>query len=136
MTDVEQRGTESVLHELLQAAKTNQLLPPDLDVTQFGRLLKVYVSIDEAMANYEPQASAVKVTLLRAADNRVEETELDEPMMGWKELALGGVEVYEVPGDHFTMVQPPHVQILAERLRECLASAEQMAPSETAIKVE
>ncbi|AUX31437.1 MULTISPECIES: type I polyketide synthase [Sorangium] len=34
------------------------------------------------------------------------------------------VELYEVPGSHWTMVREPHVQVLAERLRRCLLGAD------------
>jgi len=36
----------------------------------------------------------------------------------------GGVEVIRIPGDHVHMVQEPNVRIVAEKLRQCLASAE------------
>jgi hypothetical protein len=38
-------------------------------------------------------------------------------------MALGGVEIHEVPGDHLSMFQEPHVQVLAEKLRACIDKA-------------
>jgi thioesterase domain-containing protein len=40
--------------------------------------------------------------------------------MGWGQLAAGGVEMYDVPGGHITMLHPPHVAALARTVRECL----------------
>ncbi|RKH00364.1 amino acid adenylation domain-containing protein, partial [Corallococcus sp. CA053C] len=42
--------------------------------------------------------------------------------LGWGPLVQGGVTVYAVPGDHFALIRPPHVDALAERLRTLLAA--------------
>ena len=42
------------------------------------------------------------------------------PKMGWDGLSTGGLEIYEIPGDHISIFQKPHVRFLAERLRVCL----------------
>jgi thioesterase domain-containing protein len=44
----------------------------------------------------------------------------DDPLLGWGELARGGVEVVHVHGDHANMVHEPHVAALAEALKRCL----------------
>jgi thioesterase domain-containing protein len=44
--------------------------------------------------------------------------------MGWRELALGGLEVCSVPGDHNTMIEEAHARILAEKLQDCLRKAQ------------
>jgi acetoacetyl-CoA synthetase len=40
----------------------------------------------------------------------------------WSSIALGGLNVYEVPADHFDMVWPPHSRLLAEAFDTALAS--------------
>ena len=37
--------------------------------------------------------------------------------------SLQGVEVYDVPGDHLSLLKPPYVQVRAERLAACVESA-------------
>jgi thioesterase domain-containing protein len=44
----------------------------------------------------------------------------DDPFLGWKGLAAGGIDVHHVPADHFTILREPAVRVLAEKLRECL----------------
>jgi thioesterase domain-containing protein len=45
-----------------------------------------------------------------------------DPNGGWGGLALGGVDVYEIPGDHITMlVQPKLAQILTEQINDTVA---------------
>ncbi len=44
----------------------------------------------------------------------------DNEFLGWKKYALGGVEVLNVPGDHLTMLRPPHVEVFASTLSATL----------------
>ncbi|MGH2415900.1 MAG: hypothetical protein ACRDEA_19865 [Microcystaceae cyanobacterium] len=44
---------------------------------------------------------------------------LKEPALGWNEFSAN-VEVHVVPGNHMTMMQQPHVQVLAAQLRASL----------------
>jgi amino acid adenylation domain-containing protein len=41
----------------------------------------------------------------------------------WRGIAAGGLVLRTVPGDHYTMLRPPHVDVLAAGLRECLGVA-------------
>jgi amino acid adenylation domain-containing protein len=43
-----------------------------------------------------------------------------EYAMGWDRLALGGLQVFEVPGDHVSMMSDPSVATLARQLAICL----------------
>jgi phthiocerol/phenolphthiocerol synthesis type-I polyketide synthase D len=45
-----------------------------------------------------------------------------DPQRGWEKLAAG-VKAIPVPGDHLTMIQEPHVKILARELSACIATA-------------
>lgn len=47
-----------------------------------------------------------------------------DPYAGWRGYATGGVFVHEVPGNHFSMFQPPNDRIFAEALKLCIARAE------------
>lgn len=44
----------------------------------------------------------------------------DKEFLGWKKYALKGVELFDVPGDHLTMILPPNVEVFAEILGNCL----------------
>ncbi|MEG4634709.1 amino acid adenylation domain-containing protein [Microcoleus sp. AR_TQ3_B6] len=57
-----------------------------------------------------------RVTLFRPIENMG----FINPDLGWSELAPGGLEIHDVPGDSFSMLQEPHVQGLAEKLRDCI----------------
>ena len=62
-----------------------------------------------------------KVTLLLAAEHAAPIK--DSLRRSWTKIALGGLEVHEVPGDHVTLIAPPHSAVLAKRLRQCLDEA-------------
>lgn len=79
---------------------------------------------DEAGRNYVPRVYPDQVTLFKASDRVDAATAYVDPDLGWGQLAAGGLEIYEVPGDHLTMLKEPHVQVLAEKLRDCLDKAQ------------
>jgi thioesterase domain-containing protein len=39
--------------------------------------------------------------------------------MGWNDYA-SGVEVYKVPGNHYTMIREPFVKVLAVQLEQAI----------------
>jgi thioesterase domain-containing protein len=43
-----------------------------------------------------------------------------DPFAGWRSVAQRGLEIYSIPGSHWTMFREPHVHTLAETLRRCL----------------
>ncbi len=43
--------------------------------------------------------------------------------MGWVEVALGGVEIIDCPGDHTGMLADPNVELVAIKLRASLERA-------------
>jgi amino acid adenylation domain-containing protein len=62
---------------------------------------------------YVPQVYPGRIIFLQTKNNQ------GVPLM-WKPLIAGGIEVQEIPGDHYTMWQEPHVSVLAEKIKVCL----------------
>jgi amino acid adenylation domain-containing protein len=71
-----------------------------------------------AFNSYIPQPYPGKVVLFRAMDESHFST-----LKSWKELAVGGLEIHNIPGDHLGILQEPHVRILAEKLGACIDQA-------------
>jgi thioesterase domain-containing protein len=67
-----------------------------------------------AAMNYQPRPWPGQVTLFRAAIQPDPRLPKD---LGWTPLAQGGVEVYELPGDHDLVFLDPNIQVLAAQLR-------------------
>jgi aspartate racemase len=78
----------------------------------------------QASRNYVPQVYPGRVTFFRSRDEITRVSSYRDPQLCWGELAAGGLECYEVPGTHLGMLQEPHVQVLAEKLKDCLDNAQ------------
>lgn len=50
----------------------------------------------------------------------------DNPFFGWETRAIDGVDVYDVPGGHASMIQEPNVRVLAQQLQSCLDRLESL----------
>jgi thioesterase domain-containing protein len=48
-----------------------------------------------------------------------------EHRVAWEKLMEGGLEVYEVLGDHFDIIQESHVGLWAEQLRTWLDTVQE-----------
>ena len=69
----------------------------------------------EARKAYKPDSFKGKVTLFRASDQPP--GILQEPTLGWKDLAVGEIEIHEIPGNHVSIIQSP---VLTKCLKDCL----------------
>ncbi len=65
-----------------------------------------------------------RLILFRANDGSGEETPVRQktlaPFFGWEDWATEGVGAYDIPGTHSSILQEPHVQILANRIEQCI----------------
>jgi thioesterase domain-containing protein/acyl carrier protein len=114
-----QLNSEQQLAHLLELAIAASVVPPDIERAQIERLYHVFKTNVRAMLDYTPQPLQGRITLFKA----------EEPLPGssrrnsWQDFASEGVEVYAVPGNHFTMIREPHVRVLAKNVARCIANA-------------
>jgi MbtH protein len=85
----------------------------------YRKLLEYHYQL---VLEYQPQAYAGRVTLLRAKAQPLSRLQAGD--LGWSELAGGGVEVIAVPGSHDYLLKEPYVGVLAQRLGACLQKAQ------------
>ncbi|MCP3140550.1 non-ribosomal peptide synthetase [Pyxidicoccus xibeiensis] len=88
--------------------------------TELRALWAMFSRNRRASRQYVPEPFSGSLVLLRAAEQPEGQHEKD---LGWSALARGGVETYEVAGDHFSLMALPHVEQLAARLRTLLERA-------------
>ena len=74
--------------------------------------------------SYEPKPWSGRITLFRASEQPDPRLPRD---LGWTAFAEGGVEVYELPGDHDLVFREPNIQILAEQVRNHLERSDAAA---------
>jgi thioesterase domain-containing protein len=105
----------------LDVAVASRVLPAEMSLAQIRRSLMLHVINIDAMRRYVARPVSCPLVILRAS----EELSLTprDPALGWGGLTTGRVEVLTVPGNHFSMLREPHVQIVAERLRGYLEAA-------------
>ena len=100
---------------------------PSTDTSSQDLLHKLEVTNVAAAKRHVPQVYPGTITLFRASKQPA--GIVPDPLLGWNGLATEGVEVYEVTGDHLSMLQEPRVQGLATQLGECLRQARTAAGS-------
>ncbi|HKC23949.1 MAG TPA: amino acid adenylation domain-containing protein, partial [Thermoanaerobaculia bacterium] len=116
-----QRLVKDVAKAARRKTKKLQQLAHDLANPLPKALRRVEKEGRRAIDVYEVKPYPGRVTLFRAS--KQPSGYAPDPELGWSRVALGGVEVYEVPGYHGAIVYEPRVKLLAERLAECLARA-------------
>ncbi|MCY1078721.1 non-ribosomal peptide synthetase [Archangium lansingense] len=111
-------GPEELLRAILEEGRKSGVLIPEAGLPELRVLLQVYSANMRALHRYTPERLDGRLAVLRAADSRDAPGEGRD--RGWGDKGAEGVELQEVPGDHYGLLQPPHVQVLAERLKELL----------------
>ncbi len=72
-----------------------------------------------AMRRYVPHPYQGSATLFRSADG----SDYQDPKLGWEGLIEGHLDIQQVSGDHDTILQEPHIGMLARLLEGCLEQA-------------
>jgi thioesterase domain-containing protein len=108
---------------IAELAVAEGVLPAGSSGTVVRRLFDVYAANWNAALEYRPRRSGVDLTLIRAAERLPRElrpmhdalgTEYNDEANGWRALVDGQVDVVELPGDHLTIMEEPHVGSVAK----------------------
>jgi thioesterase domain-containing protein len=113
-----QLGPDEQIAYVWEEARKAEWIYPDVTLPKFRHFVHILRTHTEAWRHYQPRIYPGRITLLRAVDEPRDN--VDAADLGWGKLGAGGVEIYEVPGDHLSMIHEPHVQTLAAQLRACL----------------
>jgi len=109
---------EERLKFVFKKAKKAGIIPLFISLKHFRHYIDVINVQTQAWRKYTIKTFPGKIKLFRSEDNR--DNLNAEPDLGWGELAEGGVDVFQVSGDHLSMLEEPHVQGLAEQLKRSL----------------
>ena len=78
----------------------------------------------QAADEYNFQVYPDQITLLRTEDeSRENALRRYDSQFGWGNLAAEGVDIHYIPGSHISFLDEPHVQVVAEKLKDCLDKA-------------
>jgi thioesterase domain-containing protein len=97
----------------LQAA---QLLPTGMGITQIKGLIAVYKA--QAAMPYRPlDKYHGKVTFLHASEEEDGSDGIATALhLDWEHFTSQSIELHLVPGNHYTMMRPPHITALSAQL--------------------
>jgi len=122
------------LRQLWVEARRAAVVPSGMTLVEFRKLFDIFKIYANATRRYRPGQLQGRVTLLLPADD-VEQVifvkgpddapeepkpnKLD-PLRGWASFVTEGVDLHTLPGNHFSMLRDPDVQILGQTLRQCI----------------
>ena len=118
--DLSALSREDLLTLLFEQLTRRQLLPPEVEISWLRRSFEMFATNVDALHVYEPQPYGGRLVLIQAADRP---EGIAEPALSWQSVARGGVERFESPGNHYTMVRSPQVASVAALLESCFATA-------------
>jgi thioesterase domain-containing protein/acyl carrier protein len=85
--------------------------------------VEVLTFVTDSYLNRLPRYAG-RINLFRATDVPSDEGHAyDDPTCGWGAIADGGVQVWDVPGNHLTMLDPPNLSHLADAIRSSVLVA-------------
>jgi amino acid adenylation domain-containing protein len=103
----------------MAARKLGPRLLPDERLPEVAALTRVRMANHNALVDFVPRPFAGRVTYFQTRGSAYLSNAQDS-LRFWGRLAEGGFGVHEVPGNHGTMLEPPHVAPLAVALRRVL----------------
>ncbi|HEU4963605.1 MAG TPA: amino acid adenylation domain-containing protein, partial [Bacilli bacterium] len=106
---------------LLQQAKTHQVLPPHATLDMLKRDIKLVIAHALAQARYTCEGGVqADIHLYHVTET---EDRYGVPLVApeqWEASTSGQVKAIELPGHHFSLVEPPHVTQLAQAMQAAL----------------
>lgn len=135
--EIQQHDPQQQWEYVLGRIEAAGLIPPSVDIRQLYQYFDVWDVHHHALRSYDPPHKCYPqpITLFRAAQEQPAELlallniRLDGsiPIAGWEILSAAPVQVYEIPGSHYTILNKPHVQVLAKHLNALLAKNKKIA---------
>jgi amino acid adenylation domain-containing protein len=109
---------EKLYHVRRKGRLLGKSLRKTVEMARLPRVLKeVRQACSQAARQYVAQPYLGQLTLFHAEERSLSS---ENPYETWKTLALGGLEVHEVPGGHGSIIDEPAVRSVAKKLKACL----------------
>ena len=125
-TELDGRSTAERAATFLAAFQRHGLAPEGVAPEHFEGYLQLLLSHNRITAGYRPATPyRGRVVVLRAETPlSIEGVRTERAFdLGWRNWCCGKLEVLPVPGNHVTMMKPPHVATLAKRLADLMGPA-------------
>ncbi len=106
---------DAPLPEAFARAQELGLLPAGLDFTAAARRFEIFRANLRLIERYTARSYPGRLQLFRAAGSHFADPA--DPTLGWADLALGGVDLQELAGNHWAIVRSPAVEAVAAVLQ-------------------
>jgi amino acid adenylation domain-containing protein len=107
------KTTEERTALFLGVFKESGLVPDEIQPAQFQGYLDKFINHSDITARYHPASSYEgRVTLIKAKDTE----HAGDSFYNWRRYAITNLKVEVVPGNHVTIIRPPYVQAVAEKI--------------------
>lgn len=117
---VNRLSPEYQLKLIMKVLKRRNLLPRNFDPGNFGLFINAFRKNLIAVCNYRLSLSDIKLVLFNT-NLPVATATLEKQ---WSNVSTQGIDVVHVPGNHFTMLTEPNVNVLAHKIIEIIRIAE------------
>lgn len=88
------------------------------------RCLRVLTANMRAFRRYTPRPVDAYAALIKASDSASLGLHDPDPAMGWGGIALRGLDVYDTPGNHVTLMLHPAIEAAGRALRDAIDHAD------------
>jgi amino acid adenylation domain-containing protein len=88
------------------------IMPPGFEVEHLRQSIMMFQNNTRAMFRYSPRVYSGAIALLQGSERFLDEI----PAAGWSGVARGSLDIRTIPGSHYTILKPPHVNTLAGEL--------------------
>jgi len=106
-------------HYMTQKFQQIQLFSPEESLAMIQRMVNTLRGLIQATTAYLPETKYQgQLVLFRASDPEPEQP--DPFVVGWQAVCEQPIKVHYVPGNHNTLLLPPHVKVLGQLLQDCL----------------
>ena len=121
---LESRVKTADIERFVMSCQKKQLLPPNMSVEDSRHYLVRMMASIHALYNYHPQPIPIPIYLFRAMDEIDDVRPARDDYLGWTELLpKAQIRVIPVPGTHYSMVQPPQIEMLGRSLSAAMRQA-------------
>ena len=132
--ELEGMDADQQVRYLVEALRSNGTVPEAFGEENLREMSGVMKDRFRSLEGYVPGRFSGPLTLFRASIAPSEHewealasTDEEKRTLGWSQLTDGPVQVHRVPGSHTSMNAEPHVRVVAQKVREALASARERA---------
>jgi len=106
-------------HYMTQKFQQIQLFSPEESLAMIQRMVNTLRGLIQATTAYLPETKYQgQLVLFRASDPEPEQP--DPFVVGWQAVCEQPIKVHYVPGNHNTLLLPPHVKVLGQLLQSYL----------------